>query len=79
MFVGQTGTNTISISNASFVKVEHLTLLGDGQNTDAVKAEGTSKWAHHITLETLVIRGYNASQQDVAISDQMSGVEVDNP
>ncbi|WP_232210418.1 hypothetical protein [Nitrococcus mobilis] len=35
---------------------------------DAVKAEGTAAYAHHITLENLSIIHHDADQQDVGVS-----------
>lgn len=44
----------------------------DGRDlpVDAVKAEGHADWAHHITLENLLIRvrGHGNNQQTVGIS-----------
>jgi hypothetical protein len=66
--VARAGANTISIVNASHIEVRDLILDGDGQFVDAVKAEGHSAWAHHITLDGLTIRRYGADQQSVGIS-----------
>ena len=66
--VARAGANTISIVNSSHLQVRDLVLEGDGQFVDAVKAEGHSSWAHHITLDGLTIQGYGAHQQLVGIS-----------
>lgn len=66
--LAQAGINTISIVNSSYVEVRDLVLDGDGQSVDAVKAEGTSAWAHHITLDGLTIHRYGTYQQLVGIS-----------
>ncbi|MCC6193662.1 MAG: hypothetical protein IT518_04265 [Burkholderiales bacterium] len=68
VFVAQRGRNTISIKDAAYVRVLNLDLVGGNVAVDAVKAEGTSKFAHHITIEGLRITGYRASQQNVGIS-----------
>ncbi len=67
-FLARPRTNTISIGNSSYVVIRNLKLEGTGQDADAVKGEIKTRWAHHITIENLTINGYNASQQDVAIS-----------
>ena len=68
LFVGQRGHNTVSIIDSAYVTIAGLTLDGRSQPINAVKAEGHARWAHHITLENLVIRGYGVSQQMVGIS-----------
>jgi len=68
ILVARRNANTISIVNSSYVEVRDLVLDGNGQFVDAVKAEGTSSWAHHITLEGLTIYRYGAHQQTVGIS-----------
>jgi hypothetical protein len=60
--------NTISIVTTSHVEVRDLVLDGDGRFVDAVKAEGNSSWAHHITLDGLTIHRYATHQQLVGIS-----------
>jgi hypothetical protein len=69
VFLARPGRNTISIVDAAFVTIADLDLVGGpGVHVDAVKAEGTARFAHHITLVGLVIRGYDSEQQNVAIS-----------
>ena len=68
VFVAQSGSNTVSISNSSYVRILNLQLDGRNLPVDAVKAEGTSQWAHHITLENLYIQRYDNNQQIVGIS-----------
>ena len=68
ILVARRNANTISIVNSSYVEVRDLVLDGNGQFVDAVKAEGNSSWAHHITLEGLTIYRYGAHQQNVGIS-----------
>lgn len=68
VFVAAPGRNTVSIANSAHVKIADLDLVGGELPVDAVKAEGTSRYAHHITLEGLRITGHGADQQNVAIS-----------
>lgn len=68
VFLARSGHNTVSIANAAYLEIHDLVLDGRGLLVDAVKAEGPSRWAHHITLDGLVIYGYDADQQNVGIS-----------
>lgn len=68
VFVARPGANTISIRDAAHIHVRDLTLEGRGIPVDAVKLEGTARFAHHITLENLHIVGHGANQQIVGIS-----------
>jgi len=68
VLVGRTGSNTISIIDSAYVVVRNLTLEGGNLPIDAVKAEGYAHWAHDITIENLLMRGYANDQQHVGIS-----------
>ncbi len=68
LFLARRGHNTISIVDSAYVIVRGLALDGRGLPVAGVKAEGHARWAHHITLEGLVIRGHDHNQQTVAIS-----------
>lgn len=68
VFIAQRGRNTISIVDSSYVRIADFDLVGANAAVDAVKAEGTSRFAHHIVIEGLGISGYAASQQNVGIS-----------
>lgn len=70
VFIAQPGHNTVSLSNAAYIEIHDLVLDGRGRAVDAVKAEGPSRWAHHITLENLVIYDYGVNQQIVGISNK---------
>jgi hypothetical protein len=70
VFTGVAGRNTVSIKDASHVVIRDLVLDGAGLPVDAVKAEGTSRFAHHITLERLTIVNHNHNQQIVGISSK---------
>lgn len=67
-FTGRDCCNTVSIVDSSYLVIRHLVLDGQGRAGDAVKAEGTAAFAHHVTLENLTIRGHDADQQIVGIS-----------
>jgi hypothetical protein len=68
VFVARPGANTVSIKNAAHLVVRSLVLDGAGLPVDAIKAEGTSKFAHHITLENLTIANHGIDQQVIGIS-----------
>jgi hypothetical protein len=68
VFLGRPAANTVSIKNAAHLRVRYLVLDGANLPVDAVKAEGTSKFAHHITIERLTIINHGANQQIVGIS-----------
>lgn len=68
VFVAHNGRNTISLKNAAYITIRNLVLNGRGRNADAVKAESTGRYAHHITLENLLIHNYDRGQQIVGIS-----------
>lgn len=68
VFFGNDKVNTISIANASHLIVRNLVLNGRASAVDAVKAEGYSLSAHHITIENLDIANYAQVQGNVGIS-----------
>ena len=68
VFLGRDCCNTVSITDSSYLVIRNLELDGDGRFGDAVKAEGTSQLAHHITLENLSIHDHDVDQQVVGIS-----------
>jgi hypothetical protein len=67
-FIARIGRNTVSVVDSMHVEIADLDLDGRDIHVDAVKAEGHSRFAHHITLSNLRITGHGASQQNVAIS-----------
>ena len=67
-FIARGGRNTVSIVDSRYVVIRNLVLEGRNLPVDAVKAEGHARWAHDITLENLLIRGYGNNQQTVGIS-----------
>jgi hypothetical protein len=68
VLVARPGANTISIKDSAYLVVRSLRLDGAGFPVDAVKAEGTSTFAHHIALENLTIVNHGVDQQTVGIS-----------
>jgi hypothetical protein len=68
VFRARAGRNTVSIVDSAYVRIADLDLEGRGAFVDGVKAEGTSRVAHHITIERLTIRGFDGNQQIVGIS-----------
>lgn len=68
LLAARPGHNTVSIANSSYVVIRNLDLDGRGLPVDGVKCEGDAKYAHHITLDNLSIRGHGNNQQTVGIS-----------
>jgi hypothetical protein len=70
VFIGRTGTNTISLSNTAHVQIRDIVLDGRNLEVDAVKADGSKQCSsvHHIVLENLLIVGHGLNQQVVGIS-----------
>ncbi|MFP5409365.1 MAG: hypothetical protein ACLGG6_00160 [Gammaproteobacteria bacterium] len=62
------GANTVSLVDVRHVTLRHLELDGRNVPVDAIKAEGHSRYADHVTLEHLYIHDHAASQQSVGIS-----------
>ena len=67
-FIARPRANTVSLVNVRHLVLRHLELDGGNLPVDAVKAEGHSRYADHITLESLHIHDHAASQQNVGIS-----------
>lgn len=68
VFIARPGANTVSIRDAAYIHLRDFSIDGRGIAVDAVKLEGTARFAHHITLENLDIVGHGANQQIVGIS-----------
>ncbi|MFN3543366.1 MAG: hypothetical protein ACK4UX_00735 [Thiobacillus sp.] len=66
--VARAGAHTVSLVDVRHVTVRHLELDGRNLPVDAVRAEGHSRYADHVTLEHLHIHDHAASQQNVGIS-----------
>ncbi len=68
VLVARRGRNTISIVDSAFVRIADLDVEGSNVPIDALKAEGTSRFAHDIVVEGLRIARFAGSQQNVGIS-----------
>ncbi|TMH02228.1 MAG: right-handed parallel beta-helix repeat-containing protein [Betaproteobacteria bacterium] len=60
--------NTVSLAETSYVTVRNFRIDGAHLPVDAIKAEGSSRPVHHITLEKLRIINYDNDQGAIAIS-----------
>ena len=67
-FIASARRNTVSIVDSAHIHVSDLLLDGAGQPADAVRAEGYARFAHHITLENLLIVNHGLGQAFVGIS-----------
>jgi len=67
-FLARRGAHTVSIINSAWVEIHDLELDGNGLPVAAVRAEGHADWAHHITLNGLLIKGHGADQSIVGIA-----------
>jgi hypothetical protein len=74
VLVARDGSNTMDITNSSYISVEGFTF--DGQNLegiDAVKASGTANnWSHHIRIYDNIITKHDANQQTCGISTKIT-------
>jgi hypothetical protein len=68
LFVAEPERNTVSIVDSHDVVVKNLVLDGRDLPVDGVKCEGRARYAHHVTLENLLIRRHGNNQQTVGIS-----------
>ena len=68
IFHARADANTVSLLNVAYIEIRNLELDGDNLPVDGVRAEGHAQFAHHITLEHLLIVGHGNNQQTVAIS-----------
>ncbi len=68
-FFAQACCNTVSISKCSYLILKDFSINGNGVEVDGIKAEGTiGNFAHHITIENLLILNHSVDQQVVGIS-----------
>lgn len=70
VLLGRADNNTVNIEQSSYVVIQDLVLDGQGHPVDAIKAKREGKYAHHIAIENLVIRGHDANQSNVGISSK---------
>ena len=70
IFLGDACCNTISIERCAWLEIRNLTLDGQGiPYIDAVKAEGSpGNWAHHITLENLLVINHGGASLTVGVN-----------
>lgn len=68
LFQGSSTFNTISLINVSYMVFRNLTLDGMHRLGDGVKVEASSTYAHHITIENLILRNYDESVNRIGIS-----------
>lgn len=67
-FLARPGANTVSLVDVEHVTLRHLELDGRNVPVDGIKAEGHARYAHHVTLENLLIHGHGHNQQISGIS-----------
>ncbi|MGL1832967.1 right-handed parallel beta-helix repeat-containing protein [Rhodocyclaceae bacterium SMB388] len=65
---GRDGQITVSLINVSHIILQHLRLEGRGTRSHGIVAEGRGSYAHHVTLQNLVITGFDAAQAFNGIS-----------
>ncbi|TVS19096.1 MAG: hypothetical protein EA417_01410 [Gammaproteobacteria bacterium] len=68
VFLARSGANTVSLRDAAFLTIRHLTLDGQGLNVAGVVAEAPGAWTNDITLEHLRIRNHDGSQGNTGIT-----------
>lgn len=68
VFLARPGANTVSFAEASYVTLRNLRIDGAHLPVDGIKAEGSKRPVHHITLEKLTIVNYDNAQDVIAIS-----------
>ena len=68
VFVANAERNTVSILDSHHIVVKNLVLDGSDLPVGAVTAEGHARYAHHVTIENLLIRRHGNDQGTVAIS-----------
>ena len=68
ILLGRSGSHTISIRDSSYVTLRNLTLDQQGHAVSGVRAEGTARFAHNITLEGLTMSNFARNQQITGIS-----------
>ncbi len=61
VFTANDGSNVVSLRNSSYIAVRNLTLDGRSLDADGVKAEYGSTSVHHILLEGLSLKNFNAT------------------
>ncbi len=75
VFVGRDGSNTIDITNSSYVQIDGFMFDGKNiANIDAIKAGGGGQnlYTHHINIFNNEIIGHGNNQQTVGISTKIT-------
>jgi hypothetical protein len=62
LFTGSDSWNVVSLKDASYITVRNLSLDGQGKGGDGVKAEAGSVSVHHVLIEGLSLKNFNATQ-----------------
>lgn len=62
VLVGRDGQITVSLIDVGHITLQHLRLEGRGTRSHGIVAEGRGNFTHHITLQNLVITGFDAAQ-----------------
>ncbi len=71
VFIGSQGSNTVDITNCSYLEIKNLTVDGKSiGGIDGIKM-GSSGVCHHIVLENNLIQNYDSSQQQNGISTKV--------
>ncbi|MCL5991538.1 MAG: hypothetical protein M1419_05490 [Bacteroidetes bacterium] len=74
VLLGRDGSNTMDITDCSYIKIEGLKF--DGQKIpyiDAIKASGSaSNWSHHIWIHNNIITGHDSTQQTCGVSTKIT-------
>ena len=68
VLVGRDGQITVSLINVGHITLQHLRLEGRGTRSHGIVAEGRGRFAHDVTLQNLVITGFDAAQAFNGIS-----------
>ncbi|HEX6161667.1 MAG TPA: hypothetical protein VF111_15935, partial [Thermoanaerobaculia bacterium] len=68
LFTGSDSWNVISLKDSSYLAFRNLSLDGQGKWGDGVKAEATAVSVHHVLIERLNFRNFNANYLVVGIS-----------
>jgi hypothetical protein len=68
LFTGSDSWNVISLKDSSYIALRNLSLDGQGKWGDGVKAEATAVSVHHILIDGLNFRNFNANYLVVGIS-----------
>ncbi|MBI5326294.1 MAG: T9SS type A sorting domain-containing protein [Ignavibacteriae bacterium] len=73
VLVARDGSNTMDITDCSYIKIEGLKFDGQNLEVDAIKASGnSSNWAHHIWIHNNIIINHDPGQQIVGINTKIT-------